>query len=281
MLLNNPYIYIPLLAWIVAQWIKFTIAAFKGDINLQYLYVSGGMPSAHSAVVCSLFVTTWLLAGSMSPLVGITGIIAAIVMYDSLGVRRSTGEQAIVLNELVENLEDNNIRFATPVGKVRQVLGHQPGEVFWGALLGVVIAVVAGSSHLAKQAKWLTAVPTQAEQLGHVLALVAVLIGLSGIVIATRKRWKKAASQSGHLLLWLAIATTLAGLFIGLAEYEAISVIGARWVMYVVYAVLALMIWQIMKQLKQLPSPTVKTDQDTGRKDRWLKKQKTKKKGRS
>lgn len=88
----NPYIIVPFATWAVAQISKFAIAAFRGRIDFRYLYASGGMPSVHSAVVCSLAMTALLVDGVGSHLFGFTAIFAAIVMYDSFGVRRSAGE---------------------------------------------------------------------------------------------------------------------------------------------------------------------------------------------
>lgn len=271
----NPYIAIPLVAWFLAQWIKFSLAAFKDDFNFRYLYASGGMPSVHSAVVTSLFVTTWILQGSNSPLAGITAILAAIVIYDSLGVRRSTGEQAIVLNALVDGLEEHKITFNNNVTKVREVLGHKPKEVFWGMVLGGLVAVVANLEKLDKQIDFLTAIPKGNELYGYVAVLGLLFVGVSAIIVAYRKRWTKTEGQTGKLLAWLTIAAILGGLFILLAAYEAVAVLGSRWPIYVLFALLAGMIFYIVRSLKQLP--VVSKNDTADSKTRWLEKSKKKK----
>ena len=64
-------------------------------------------------------------------------------MYDAMGVRRAAGEQAKVINQIVEiqnsdDNEDNNIE-----GKpLKEFLGHTPLEVLGGALLGILIAMI-------------------------------------------------------------------------------------------------------------------------------------------
>ena len=271
----NPYIAIPLAAWFLAQWIKFSIAAFKDDFNLRYLYASGGMPSVHSAVVTSLFVTTWLQQGSMSPLSGVTAVLAAIVIYDSLGVRRSTGEQAIVLNGLVDGLEEHKITFNNNVTRVREVLGHKPKEVFWGIVLGSVVAVVANLDKLTKQFAFLSAVPKGNELYGYIAVLGILLIGVVGILVTYAKRWSKADSQSGKLLAWLTIAALLGGLFLSLAAYEAVSVLGSRWPIYAVFALAVFMIFYVVKSVMSLLSAAKQEATDS--KSRWLEKSKKKK----
>lgn len=272
----NLYIIVPLVAWFIAQWIKFSIAAFKDDINFRYLYASGGMPSVHSAVVTSMFVTTLLQQGSASPLTGITAVVAAIVIYDSLGVRRSTGEQAIVLNALVDGLEEHKITFNNNVSRVREVLGHQPKEVFWGIVLGAVVAVLGSLDKLTRQFKFLAATPKGNELYGYVALLVLALVAVVSMLVVYAKRWKKAESQSSRLLAWLTAAAIIVGLFIGLAQYENVAVVGARWVLYVVLALIALMFSYVVRAVLALP-PTKDQVVAVDRKSRWLQKSKQKK----
>ena len=271
----NPYIFVPVIAWLLAQWIKFSIQAFKGEINFRYLYASGGMPSVHSAVVTALFVTTWLGQGSMSPLFGITAILAGIVIYDSLGVRRSTGEQAIVLNALVDGLEEQKIAFNNNVTKVREVLGHKPKEVFWGVALGAIVAVLGNFEKLDKQASFLTAIPKGTELYSYIAVLMLVLVFVAGVLLKYGKRWAAAKNQSGKLVAWLTVIAVVGGLFIALAAYEAVAVLGSRWPMYALFVLLAYMIYYIVRTVATLPPAEQLVVND--RKTRWLEKSKKKK----
>ena len=271
----NPYIFVPVIAWLLAQWIKFSIQAFKGEINFRYLYASGGMPSVHSAVVTALFVTTWLGQGSMSPLFGITAILAGIVIYDSLGVRRSTGEQAIVLNALVDGLEEQKIAFNNNVTKVREVLGHKPKEVFWGVALGAIVAVLGNLEKLDKQASFLTAIPKGTELYSYIAVLMLVLVFVAGVLLKYGKRWAAAKNQSGKLVAWLTVIAVVGGLFIALAAYEAVAVLGSRWPMYALFVLLAYMIYYIVRTVATLPPAEQLVVND--RKTRWLEKSKKKK----
>jgi len=270
----NPYIFIPIVAWLLAQWIKFSIQAFKGEINFRYLYASGGMPSVHSAVVTSLFVTTWIGQGSMSPLFGVTAILAAIVIYDSLGVRRSTGEQAIVLNALVDGLEEQKIAFNNNVTKVREVLGHQPAEVFWGVVLGALVAVIGNLESLKEQFSFLAAIPKGNELYAYMAVLFVALVAVVGMLMIYGKRWAKPESQSVKLVAWLSIAAVLGGLFMTLAAYEAVAVLGSRWALYLLFLILGYMIYYVAKSLKSLPVIAKMSVEDS--KTRWLEKSKKK-----
>jgi acid phosphatase family membrane protein YuiD len=271
----NPYIVIPLIAWFLAQWVKFSIAAFKDDINFRYLYASGGMPSVHSAVVTSLFVTTLLLQGSMSPLAGITAILAAIVIYDSLGVRRSTGDQAIVLNALVDGLEEQKIAFNSNVTRVREVLGHKPKEVFWGVVLGALVAIVANAEKLTKQIDFLTTIPKDNELYIYMAVLASILVVVVAMIVLYRKRWKAANNATGSLVAWLTVAGVFGGAFVMLAASQAVATLGARWAVYGVFALLAVMLMYVVRSIMSLPAKT--QPQVADRKSRWLEKSKKKK----
>ncbi len=63
-------------------------------------------------------------------------------MYDAMGVRRSTGEQAKTLNQLLSHLfEENQIPTETTV---REICGHTPFQVSVGAVLGILLPCVLG-----------------------------------------------------------------------------------------------------------------------------------------
>jgi len=60
-------------------------------------------------------------------------------MYDAMGVRRHAGLQAEVLNAVVEDLLEHH-----PISekKLKEVLGHTPRQVLFGAVLGIVVALL-------------------------------------------------------------------------------------------------------------------------------------------
>ena len=95
----NYILSVALTSWLVAQVLK-TIINFImiGKFDIERMWGAGGMPSAHSATVCSMTIACGRYVGVHSPTFAIALVLAAIVMYDAMGVRRETGEQAKVLN---------------------------------------------------------------------------------------------------------------------------------------------------------------------------------------
>ena len=56
-------------------------------INWYHFFEAGGMPSSHSALVCSLTMIVGLINGFNSVLFAAIAIFSAIVMYDAIQVR--------------------------------------------------------------------------------------------------------------------------------------------------------------------------------------------------
>ena len=139
-LTSNYYINVAMVAWISAQVLK-TLFSFivNKKFNPGRLVGAGGMPSAHSALVCSLTVAMARGIGFNSPEFAICFIVAGVVMYDAMGVRRAAGEQAKVLNKLVFEDKDNENK---PEKALKEFLGHTPLEVLGGALLGILVAAL-------------------------------------------------------------------------------------------------------------------------------------------
>lgn len=136
-LVVSPYLIAAASAWILAQFFKYLVASIKAKNMRQFrqFYLSGNMPSAHSATVVALATTIGLLDGTGTPLFALAALFAAVVMYDALMVRRSSGEQGAVLLQL---LLDAKSKILPP----RVAKGHTPYEVLAGALLGFVTGLV-------------------------------------------------------------------------------------------------------------------------------------------
>ncbi|MDO4295969.1 MAG: divergent PAP2 family protein [bacterium] len=127
--------------WIVAQLLKTGIdMAFNRSFNPERLVGSGGMPSSHSSTVCALALSAALCYGVSSFEFAISFILAMVVMYDAMGVRRETGKQAKLLNSiLLENpLKLNGVEFQE---KLKEYVGHTPLQVVAGAVLGLLLAL--------------------------------------------------------------------------------------------------------------------------------------------
>jgi acid phosphatase family membrane protein YuiD len=97
------------------------------------------MPSAHSASVTALTLGIALTQGWSSPLFTISLVFALIVMYDATGVRRAAGKQAEMLNKIVDDIYANG---KVRLEKLKEILGHDPIEVFCGAGLAVVVTLL-------------------------------------------------------------------------------------------------------------------------------------------
>lgn len=135
--LLSPYIIAIVTGWIVAQGAKYALIAVKHRSfdHLRQLYLSGNMPSAHSATVVALCVVIALRDGLNSGIFGLAALFAGIVMYDAMMVRRSVGEQGEAIQKLIKEQKSG-------VALPRAAKGHTPVEVAAGAVLGAVIGLV-------------------------------------------------------------------------------------------------------------------------------------------
>lgn len=130
------------LSWGLAQVIKTIIHLIvTKKFVAERLIGSGGMPSCHSATVCALTTSIIINEGIHSPFFAMSVILAIIVMYDARGVRRETGIQATVLNEIVTIIEKLGAD-VTYDEKLKEFIGHTPLQVLVGAILGVIIALI-------------------------------------------------------------------------------------------------------------------------------------------
>lgn len=221
----NPYIVVPFIAWFLAQLIKFVISAGKGKIDFKYLYSSGGMPSAHAAVVAALATSALLLNGVKSFEFGVALVLAAIVMYDSFGVRRASGEQAKVLNQLIESLS-GDARNHVPHTRLRELLGHEPREVFVGSVLGVTLAVLFNAEKLSAQFGFIASRPGKAEYLVYFVTFASVLLAsISAWVLMNWHKNKrlKVMRKLRKTILVKGLSIGAIGLLLSLAQYEAVN----------------------------------------------------------
>lgn len=130
------------ISWAVAQVLKVIVVLIqKRKLDWRYVVSSGGMPSSHSAFVCACASATGQLYGFSSPLFAITTVLAMVVMYDASNVRRAAGEQAKILNYMMDHwMEMPPALFGK---ELKELLGHTPIQVFAGALLGIAVGCCA------------------------------------------------------------------------------------------------------------------------------------------
>lgn len=128
--------------WFIAQILKTIIHMwFSRKFVAERLVGSGGMPSSHSATVCALATAAGIEYGGGSFQFAMAAIFAIVVMYDAMGVRRETGIQAKVLNEMMEMFIKMGKEMSVE-DKLKEFVGHTPLQVIIGALLGIMVAVV-------------------------------------------------------------------------------------------------------------------------------------------
>lgn len=128
--------------WFVAQILKTIIhLSFTRKFVAERLVGSGGMPSSHSATVCAFATAAAFEYGPGSFEFAISLILAIIVMYDAMGVRRETGIQAKLLNDILVTFADMGRSELSAYEKLKEFVGHTPLQVLVGAILGILIAV--------------------------------------------------------------------------------------------------------------------------------------------
>ncbi|HBU08515.1 MAG TPA: acid phosphatase [Candidatus Omnitrophica bacterium] len=137
--MKNHILSVTIAAWIFTQAIKVTLGVIREKkFNFSWLIGTGGMPSSHSAGATALALSSGLELGFSSPVFALAFVFAIVTMFDAQGVRRSSGEQAKLLNKI---LEDIYFQGKIKKGKVRELLGHTPIQVLTGSVIGALITI--------------------------------------------------------------------------------------------------------------------------------------------
>ena len=142
-LVSNQVLISSMTGWLVAQLLKTSIdCALNRSFSAERLVGSGGMPSSHSSTVCAMVTSAAICYGVASDQFAFSFVLASIVMYDAIGVRRETGKQARLLNMIMQQdlFKMNAGDFQE---KLKEFVGHTPLQVLAGAILGIIVAVVA------------------------------------------------------------------------------------------------------------------------------------------
>ena len=130
----NKIILAVLLAGFGVQLVKLIIYFFRHkSLSWHDLVVSGGMPSSHSAFVVSMATIIYLVEGVSTAFV-ISLVLAMIIIRDAFGVRRSVGEEGMVINQVLKK-----IKLKT---KTHFAMGHTPLQVLIGSLIGLIISLL-------------------------------------------------------------------------------------------------------------------------------------------
>jgi len=145
-ILNNHVLVVAVVACLTAQVLKAIIELVRHrKLNLRVMVETGGMPSAHSALVTSLAFGIGQTLGWASPIFAATSVFAIIVMYDAAGVRQAAGKQAKVLNQIIDELFQEKPEFNED--RLKELLGHTPFQVLAGSALGAAISCLAAPAY--------------------------------------------------------------------------------------------------------------------------------------
>ena len=136
-LFRNPFIITAGVTWVTSQTLKlFTHAIVNKKFEIKRFMGDGGMPSTHTATVTSLSAFAGLAYGLDSFQFAISAILTLIVCKDAVGVRRETGKQSLIINELKKMIETKEI---TDI-ELKKFVGHTPLQVVAGLFLGIFVA---------------------------------------------------------------------------------------------------------------------------------------------
>lgn len=143
---NNRVLLVALVACFIAQGLKLIFEVIKNrKVDLRVLVTTGGMPSAHSALVTALAFGVGQSLGWASPDFALATVFAIIVMYDAAGVRQAAGKQARILNQMIDELFHEKPDFFQD--RLKELLGHTPVQVIAGSVLGVTISWLARAAY--------------------------------------------------------------------------------------------------------------------------------------
>jgi len=132
-----------LLAIAISQLTKILIAKikYKEVFDWKDLFLTGGMPSAHSSLVASLCLSIYLLEGFTIIFI-MSLALTFIVIRDALGVRRSVGEEGKAINDIIKELNEIMKGKKVKLKEVNYSLGHEPKDVLAGILIGAISALI-------------------------------------------------------------------------------------------------------------------------------------------
>ncbi len=140
-LIANQVLLCAAIAWVVAQGIKTAIhGALYKHLDWKRLVGSGGMPSSHTSFVAAACAMTGIKYGFDGPLFALSFCIAAVVIYDAMGVRRETGRQGEAINRILSEFVMNG----KPISEenMKTLVGHSPIEVIGGLIVAAIVVLV-------------------------------------------------------------------------------------------------------------------------------------------
>jgi acid phosphatase family membrane protein YuiD len=131
------YLFTPFLAWLIAGIVKFLVNSIKSHRLAFDLIGYGGMPSNHSAIVCSIVALIAYKEGINNPAFGVAVALVFIVMLDASSLRRQVGKHAASLNKINKIVHSD-------LPELRERMGHTRYEILFGAILGLIVGAAMG-----------------------------------------------------------------------------------------------------------------------------------------
>lgn len=147
-ILNNFPLVSAMAAIFISQVTKIPVAyCLHKQWNINLMFSTGGMPSSHSAGVTALITAIIIDHGWQSPLTAISMTFGILVMFDSMGVRRQSGEHGIIINELISEIQSITRPTKAPDVNTKSMqstefLGHKPIEVVLGLFYGILLTLI-------------------------------------------------------------------------------------------------------------------------------------------
>jgi acid phosphatase family membrane protein YuiD len=138
-IVNNKILIITLIVWAIAQTIKVVLGVIREKrFNFKWFIGTGGMPSSHAAGATAMATSCGLTTGFDSVPFALAAVFAIVTMFDAQGVRRAAGQQAVILNHIIDDMYWKG-KFETV--RLLELIGHSPLQVIVGGILGVVLAL--------------------------------------------------------------------------------------------------------------------------------------------
>ena len=135
-----PYFIVPLLVWVIIQFIKIVIDfIIERKINLEYLWRSGWFPSVHSGISSSICFLVFWVNGRDSMEFAVCITFAVLFWYDAMNVRYEAGQHAKYLNTLRIEISDL-LKFGQNYQLLKERLGHTIQEVSGGIVVGILLS---------------------------------------------------------------------------------------------------------------------------------------------
>lgn len=139
-IIGNKILIITLAVWGIAQCIKVLLGVVtERRFNFRWFIGTGGMPSSHAAGATALATSCGLDQGFHSVSFALATVFALVTMFDAQGVRRNTGQQAEILNKI---LDDIYFEGKIEANRLKELIGHTPIQVLIGALIGCLLAII-------------------------------------------------------------------------------------------------------------------------------------------